>query len=478
MMKKLKRMFPIVGMILVALAIFAPDLFGDNSVCYGFAMFITTSVTWGGKETYDYFIRPMFVGKSPWETQGIRVIPNVVSSQKLNYFGTASKILKAYAKGFSAADGTTYTQRTLTTTRLKAECADDASAFYQTVFESGLNKGDWNDLSTTDLDQIIVSIYQRALASDIYRIFWMGDPYKETVTTTFQTGTADVNYNMLTGMWKLIFDNCATSPSDTQIKRIAASDTAVAQVQTVTMSTDAAGTGNLTIDGVAYLVTRDTDPTTTFTAFRTANAAALLLRGLVLSGTATLILTASRAGEGFAPVTWANVSGTVACTIAATTANTAPVALAAGESEDTFLSMFEGCDVVLKNIPVNEKVFLVDRLVYENYQTYLETLSTVTSNTKLENGVTMLTYRGIPLIPMEWSLYTKADFPHLSTELPYAPFRIIYTQIGNLVLGIDSMSQFTETRRWYNADEEENRFRAKMPMGAQYVHNKLMTVSY
>lgn len=468
----------IVGLIVFILTMIFPDAMGMAPGITGAAMFITTSVTWGGKETYDLFIRPMFVGKSPWETQGIRVIPNVASSQKLNYLGTASKILKAYAKGFSAAAGTTYTQRTLTTTRLKAEVADDASAFYQTVFESGLNKGDWNDLSGTMLDQIILDLYRRALESDIYRIFWMADTYKETVTTTFQTGSADTNYNMLIGMWKLIFNNAATSPSDTQIKRVAVSDGATAQVQTVSQSVDAAGTGNIVIDGVNYLGTRDTDATTTFTAFRAANAAALLLRGFVLSGTATLIITASRAGEGFAPVTFASVSGTWACTIAATTPNVAPVALAAGESEDLLLSLFDTCDVVLQNIPVNEKIYLVDRLVYQNYQTYLETLSTVTANMKLENGVSILTYRGIPIIPMEWSLYTKADFPHLSTELPYAPHRIIYTQIGNLVLGIDSMNQYTETRRWYNADEEENRFRSKLVMGTQYVHNKLMAVAY
>ena len=79
---------------------------------------------------------------------------------------------------------------------------------------------------------------------------------------------------------------------------------------------------------------------------------------------------------------------------------------------------------------------------------------------------------------MEWSLYLNADFPHLSTELPYAPHRIIYTQTGNLVLGIDSMNQYTETRRWYNADEEENRFRSKLVMGTQFVHPKLMAVAY
>ena len=475
-----QSMLTIVGMILFSLTMIFPDALGIAPGVIGSAMFITTSVTWGGKETYDYFLRPMFVGKSPWETQGIRVIPNVQSTLKLNYFGTANKILKAYAKGFSAAAGATYTQRTLTTVQLKAEAADDASAFYQTVFESLRNKTDWNDLTGTELDQIIIGIYRRALESDIYRIFWLGDPYKETVTTTFQTGVADTNYNMLTGMWKLIFDNCATSPSDTQIKRIAVSDGAAAQVQTVTL-TGTSGTCNVAIDGINYLATfpGGGSITTTNDAFRLSWGAALLLRGYAMTGTATIIVTATKVGQPAATITVsAAVTGDLTGSVAATTPNTAPVALAAGESEDTLLSLFEGCDVVLKNIPTNEKVFLVDRLVYENYQTYLETLSTVTANSKLENGVTMLTYRGIPVIPMEWGLYLNADFPHLTGSLPAYPHRIIYTQIGNLALGFDTMNQYTETARWYNKDEEENRFRAKLVMGVQYVHNKLMAVAY
>lgn len=471
-MKKFKKFLPIVGLILLFLAILAPPIAGVSVA----AMFITTSVTWGGKENYDYFLRPMFIGKSPWETQGIRVIPNVQSSQKLNYFGTANKILKAYTKGFNAAAGTTYTQRTLTTVRLKAEAADDASEFYQTVFEAGLRKDDWNNLDGTFLKEIVIALYRNALASDVYRIFWMADPYKETVTTTFQTGVADTNYNMLTGMWKLIFDNVGTG--DTSIKRITVADGAIAQVQTVTL-TGASGTCNITIDGVAYLATFATTITTTNDAFRLSWGAALLLRGYAMTGTATLIVTATKVGQPAAAITVsAALSGDLTGTVAATVANTAPSALSAGESEDTFLSLYEGADTVLKQVPLNEKCIICDRLLYENYQTYLETLTTVTANMKLENGVTVLTYRGMPVIPLDWSLYQLADFPVLAGTLPAYPHRAIYTQLGNLVLGIDSMNQFNETRMWYSENDEENRFRSKLVMGVQYVHNKLMIVAY
>lgn len=479
-------MAPVVGLILSALAIFAPEVMGLAPGITGAAMFITSSVTWGGKETMDYFLRPMFIGKSPWETQGIRIIPNVVNTQNLNYFGSASKILKAYAKGFSAATGTTYTQRTLTVTKLKAEAADDASAFFDTVMEQALSKNDWNNLAESDravaLDNAILSIYQNAVKSDIYRIFWLGDPYKETLSSTTYgnySGTADANYNQLIGMWKLIFDNAATSPSDTQIKRVAISDGAVAQVHTLEATGGSSGNLIITVNGVDYTTAYGTSLDATMLAWVTAHGAALALRGITVAdgGTAITTFTSAIPGQPFAAPAFKGTSD-ITGTVTATTANTAPSALSAGESEDAFLSLFENCDVVLKNIPAAEKVFLVDRLVYENYQTYLETLSTVTANTKLENGVSMLTYRGIPVLPMEWSTYLNTDFPHASTYLPAYPHRIIYTQIYNLALGFDVMNQFTATRRWYNEDEEENRFRMKLKMGAQFVHNKLMAVAY
>jgi hypothetical protein len=442
--------------------------------------FITTSITWGGKENLDYFLRPMFIGKSPFETQGVRVIPNIQSAQKLNYFGTAAKLLKAYAKGFSAASGTTYTQRTINVYRLKAEAADDALDFYQTVFESGLRKDDWNNLDDTMLKNIIIEIYRNAVASDVFRKFWLDDPYKEVITTGLKTGVADVDYNSITdgGMWYKLMGNAATSPSDTQIKRITVADGAVAEVDTVTL-TGTAGTANLHVGGVDYLLTFASSLTQTATNAAALHAAALLLRGLVLtSSTDTLILTAAVAGCPNPVPTVANVTGNLAGTNVNTTANTPPAALAAGESEDILLSLHTGADAVLKGIPNNQKVFVMDQLVFENYMLYLESLGTERAQMLLENGQSLYTYRGIPILPISWSVHLDADFDHAAGTLWANPHRVIYTTTDNLVLGIDAMNQFNETKMWYNPDQEENRFRTKLVMGDQYVHNKLVAVAY
>ena len=437
---------------------------------------INTSVTWEGIESMEYFIQPMFIGKSPLETQGVRVVPNITSGQNMNYFSAVNKILKKYLKGFNAVAGSTYTQRTLTTHRMKAEMADDALDFYQTVFEQGLRTDDWNNLEGTDLQKIVLKLYRDAVNTDIYRQFWLSDTTKEVVTGGFNTGEADVDYNTYDGMWKLLYDNSSTSDTS-KIYRYDVVNGAVAQVQTVTLSTDASGTANINIDGVDYLATRTTDATGTMNAFRASHAAALHVRGYVLSGTATLIVTAAKVGQPFGVITSTSVSGTAAFSIAATTANTPPAALASGESETIFLNLYQNCNKVLKQVAKNMKVLLVSDTVYENYETYLESLGTERSQVLLENGQPVLHYRGIPVISLGWDVSLDADFAHADATLPWGPHRVIYTQFDNLVLGIDSKAQFNETKMWYNPDEEENRFRQKLVMGTQYVHESLTAIA-
>lgn len=461
----------------LTLAVFAPEAIGAPGLILG-GTFITTSFTWAGKENLDYFLKPMFIGLSPWETQGVRVIPNVQSKLKLNYFGAASKLLKAYAKGFNAASGVAYTQRDLEVHRMKAEAAEDANDFYQTVFEQGLRKDDWNNLDGTQLKQIIIEIYSNAVKSDVFRQFWLNNTAKETVSGGFFTGTPDADYNVYKGIFQLLMENASATPTADQIYRRVVADGAVAQVQTVTMSVDAAGTGNLLINGKNYLVTRDTDATTTFTNFKTLYSAELLTRGLALSGTSTLIVTSTVPGRPVAAITWTGLTGTVAFTIAATTANTAPAALAAGESEDIFQDLLTKCDKVLKGVPANQKVLLVSDLVLENYIAYLEGLGSERAHQLIENGKEFWTYRGVKILNPGWDVHLAADWPAAAGTLHEYPHRVIYTTVDNLVLGLDALSGYNETKMWYNEDQEENRFRSKLIAGAQYVHNKLVAVAY
>jgi hypothetical protein len=55
---------------------------------------------------------------------------------------------------------------------------------------------------------------------------------------------------------------------------------------------------------------------------------------------------------------------------------------------------------------------------------------------------------------------------------------VIYSAYDNLILGIDGANEFNSYDFWFNKDLEMNRWRAKLIMGVQYAHNKLLCVAY
>ncbi len=446
------------------------------------ANFITKAGIWAGKEVLDYFLKPLFIGESPLQ-HGIRVIPNVQSNMKLNYFPAINKLLKAYVKGFTGTNFGAHSQRTLSVVRLKAEASQDAMEFYQTVFETALNKGvNWNDITGTILEDVVLELFRAAVESDTYRMFWLADTYKETLSSTTYgnySGTADTTYNAFTGLWKLIIGLAATTPTSSQIKKVAVADGAVAQVATITASGGTSANYVITVMGVSYTVAYSTDYATTVALMATTHAAALLLRGIVLTSSGdTNILTSNIPGQPFTAPTIASAS-TITGSVAATTANTAPTALAADEAIGYFKSMFEVQPAVLRNIPDEQKRIYADKRVVDNYIESLEDSGTYTDMGKsmLVDGIKRLTYRGIPIIDHNWAEYLD-DFPHATGTLPGYPHRAVLTVPQNLVLGIDATDEWNEMKLWFNEDEEENRLRMKLKMGSNFVHSNLMVVMF
>lgn len=449
--------------------------------------FITSSVSWSGKETTDIFLRPLAIGPDPIASDYFRIILNIKSGQKLNYIGTASKRLKAYAAGFTGAAGPAYTQRDLNTYKLKAEAETDANVFFNTVLEQ-LQGKDWNDLSDSELKNVIMQIFVNGVKDDIFRIAWLADPYKEGLASTTYgsyNGVADTDYNALTdgGVWYKLFANSATSPSSSQIQRVDVNATItggyVAQIQTVTL-TGSSGTCNVAVGGVNYLATYTGGSiTNTDAAFISSHAAALLLRGIVVSGTTTLIFTSNVPGQPFETITVsAAVTGDLTGSVAATLANTAPSALASGKSVDIMDKMYTDQPYALKGVDDMNKVYLVSYTIYDNYRKYLQGVSGVEGAWVMtQSGKKVLSYNGIPVIPMKWDQHLQ-DFPHANGYLPARIHRAILTEKGNLVIGIDNTDQYQQVDFWFNKDLEMNRFRAKLNLGVNYVHNEMLVSAY
>jgi hypothetical protein len=355
--------------------------------------------------------------------------------------------------------------------------SEDAHVFAQTVLETALGKGvSWNDLESAapELRNAITGIFTEAVQRDIFRKFWLNDTAKETISGGFSTGTADADYNEFDGIWKLLMADAATSPSASQIKRVAINNGAVAQVDDVTL-TGTSGTANVPINGVNYLATFATDLNTTVANFVSTHAAGLALRKVTLTVASNKIrVTSAEAGRPVNIGTIATVSGNLAGTTASVTANTVAAALAADEAIATLKSLYEGAFKELKGLPASEKKFYVSDAVYDNYLATLEGDTSGAGTKLIQDGVMTLYYRGIEVVPMGWNVYIDADFlSQYST-----PHRIIYTAPSNLVLALDATSDFSQAEAWYNKDEQENRFRMQMKMGAQYVFNRLTAVAY
>ena len=441
------------------------------------ANYITTSIEWAGKETLEFFFSPNFIGKDPMDTQGVRIIPNVQSVQKLNFISQNGKITKAYAQGFTGTQAESYTQRSLTVYQMKAEKEQDANEFYQTVLEQVQAKGyQWNDVKASAggiINEIVMTPFLNAMKADMFRIFWLADTAKQTITNGIYDGTADADYNAFDGMLKLLIDNAATSPTASQFKKVAMAHAAVAQVDTHTF-TGTTGTVSVTVNGTAYVSAAfDTSLTVTCAAFVATHATALALLDVVATSSgAKVTLTSSRAGRPFLSVAADNVAGDLAGSKAATTATTAPAALATDEAIGYFKSLYETADINLRKLPRTEKVFLVDDDTYYNLEDTLDTDGTEIARQLLADGTVVLKYKGITVMNLGWNEYLDADFP------AGYPNIIIYTSNQNLVLGLDTTDESAMIEEWYNSDLQLNRWRSQYKMGANYVHAAYTAIAF
>lgn len=447
-----------------------------NSLFNGF---VTNGYEFKGKEMEDIVLRPIFNGTLPNE-MGIRIITEVKSKTKLTFFGPTSKILKAYADGWTGGSASTKKQKELILAEFKAENSYSKQEYKDTVIENLTQKTGDNDISGTAVMKAELELFMSGIKEDVRRNFWLADTAKKSVATVSSTqvyqSTADANYNVINGIWKALIGDAVAYASATNddVRRITISNGAVAQVVTHTL-TGTSGTANITINGETYLATFATSLTVTAANFVTTHSTALAAIGItVTSSTANVILTSTIAGAAFvSTATAANVSGDLAGTVVQTTANTAPSALTTDEAKATFKSMYENSNKVLKSMYASKQVrFYATDSMIENYMTTLEATGTEAAHKALVDGIERLTYRGIPIIPMDIDQHLEADFVNAY------PHRAILTLPNNLCLVLNSRTDFAETQVWFEKKDNLNMIRSQFEFGANYILPELVTVAY
>ena len=438
------------------------------------ANLITTSLTYSKESAREYIIQPLFVDNDIRELVDVHL--DVKSSKKLNLISSLSEITKAYAQGtsFTSSTGVTITQRTLTVVDLKAEVKQNGKAFADFVGQELLKKGyAENDITGTEFERLLAELFMRALRNDLNKVAFFGDTDAETQSSGIKTGTADTVYNTYDGFWTIIID-AFTSGDIPSTQRVTMSNGAVAQVDTITV-TGTSGTANVTVAGVNYLATFDTDLTTTAANFVTAHEDALLARDIVVTSlTADIILTSNIAGMPFGTSAIANVSGDLAGSRAATTANTSAVALSSGEAIATFEKMVEASPAEMF-ADEGELVFAVSRSFSENYKASLRSLTggAIEAYNVMYNGKPTLSFDNIPIVVRpDWDVIIankkQGAYPH----------RALLYKKSNLILGADGEGDDMMVEAFYDKTTQENFYRVEYRAGVQYAYPNYIVAAY
>jgi hypothetical protein len=158
------------------------------------------SYTWPGQTSTDVFIKPSL--QTPEIKSLFEVRTGIKSGAKLNVLGSLSKITKA-DQGCSPSpqnNPISITDRPLDTAGFQVELAQCADVFNATVMESLIQGGyDKNDITGTQIRQMVEQIVLDGMRRDHFRIFSFGD-----------TGAVSADYDQIDGLWRQLIDGVST----------------------------------------------------------------------------------------------------------------------------------------------------------------------------------------------------------------------------------------------------------------------------
>jgi hypothetical protein len=94
----------------------------------------------------------------------------------------------------------------------------------------------------------------------------------------------------------------------------------------------------------------------------------------------------------------------------------------------------------------------------------------------LQKGLTTLTYKGIPVIPVDvWDLFlAESDNPLFATTRHL----ILLTVKDNHILGVEQGSDLNKIEGWYERKDRKFYYEADMKFGYNYLHCDLQTIAY
>jgi len=470
---KTKQIFlSIVGIVTVFLtAMFVNDMFTGLGVGVAFAAFITNGSEYNGKENMEINLRPRFFGTKPSQ-MGIRVIDaRGTGSVKLTFFGKIQKILMPYVTGFQGGSLAPKYQKKLELEEFKAETAYSKQDYKDIILEQITNRGGvyQNDIEGTNVIDAEREVFFQAVESDVFAQFWLGDKTKTHIRdgeypsgTAYSAGDADKYYNTINGLLKAIMTDVYQVYVSHQV-RISGWDTSTYPILYI------AGGGA----GTAYAYASAADRTAGVAGTRlfsipetaVSYPSQVAVTELNDSGFGGYVVLEAAATSVSFELNYNEEDYIKKLTLPTLTTDTAETYM------NRLLRLATPELIALKKS--GDLRFYVTDTILQNYEDTLKSGTTESARTANIDGVSRYTCDGVPLIPMNVDALIERDF---AADFPRN--WIILSTPQNFCLVINGSSDFSETRFWFNPDENENRQRTQFEFGANYILPELVATAY
>lgn len=433
--------------------------------------FITAGSEYHGKENFEMIIRPRFMGTKPAE-MGIRIIDTQgASSIKLNFFGKIAKILMPYVTGFQGGTLSPQKQKKLTVSEFKAENEYSKQDYKNMIYEQITNKGGvaQNDITGTDVFKAELEVFFSAVEADVFSVFWLGDTTKTHIQagtypdgTAYAAGDVDKYYNVMDGILKQIMDDVYQSYVSHQVRITGWNKT----TYPVLYLAESGGTVYAYGSAAHRTGASSANRLFSFTATNSTYPYEATISELNSSGIAGYIVLEKACTSGTFEL-YANDSDYVKKI-------DLPASLTTDTAETYMLKMLRNSTPELKALKKAGllRFYVTDTILF-NYEDTIRSGSLDITKQMMIDGIPRIAIDGVPLIPMNVDALIEADF---ASTFPRNI--IILTTPDNLALAINGSSSFSETRFWFNPDENSNRQRTQFEMGADYVLPELITIAY
>ena len=175
---------------------------------------------------------------------------------------------------------------------------------------------------------------------------------------------------------------------------------------------------------------------------------------------------------------WMKLMGADATVLAARTelSAVAPTAPTAGESLSLLRQMYDDAPAALQQVASSDKKIFVTPKTYNSYLSNLEGTSADLAITNQQDGLLVVKFRGVELVPMyEWNTILADTNPALFLRGGVNGVEgACYCAVENLIIGSDVTDPEGAFKVFYDDLEEKMFFRGYFKLGVQFLYASLV----